>query len=80
MSNPDLTLRVIRQGRALVRAIEALGTIDPIGWFERAITRLLLAAYKRLLPSGPPGSPRAPASGWGRSGLGPARHTGHLGT
>ena len=37
MPNPDTTPRIIRQGRALVRAIEALGTIDPTGWFERAI-------------------------------------------
>jgi hypothetical protein len=38
----DLTNRIILQGRALVRAIEALGTIEPTG-------RLLMAAYKRRL-------------------------------
>lgn len=37
------------QPRTLVRAIEALGTIEPSGWFERAIAGLLLAAYKRQL-------------------------------
>jgi hypothetical protein len=39
----------IEQGRALVRAIEALGIIEPTAWFERTIARLLLAAYKRRL-------------------------------
>jgi len=43
----DLTNRTIAQGRALVRAIEALGTIQPTGPFERALTCLLMAAYKR---------------------------------
>jgi hypothetical protein len=33
----------------LVRAIEALGTIEPTGPFERALARLLMAAYKRRL-------------------------------
>ena len=32
-----------------MRAIEALGTIEPGGPFERAIAGLLLAAYKRRL-------------------------------
>jgi len=45
-SDPDLTNRIIRQGRARVRAIESLTTIGP---FERAIARLLVAAYKRRL-------------------------------
>ena len=44
-----LTDRIIRQGRALVRAIEALGTIQPTGPFELALARLLMAAYKRFL-------------------------------
>ena len=43
-ANP--TNRIIRQGRALVRAIESLTTIDP---FERAIAGLLVAGYKRGL-------------------------------
>jgi hypothetical protein len=47
MTNPELTDRILRQGRALVRAIEALGTIQPTGPFERALARLLMAAYKR---------------------------------
>lgn len=49
MTNAIVTNRIIAQGRALVRAIEALGEIEPSGWFERALTRLLLAAYKRRL-------------------------------
>ena len=32
-----------------MRAIEALGTIEPTGPIERALARLLLAAYKRRL-------------------------------
>jgi hypothetical protein len=35
--------------RALVRAVEALGTIEPTGPFERALARLPMAAYKRRL-------------------------------
>lgn len=49
MTDTTVTDRVISQGRALVRAIEALGEIEPSGWFERALSRLLLAAYKRRL-------------------------------
>ena len=45
MSDPKLIDRVIEQGKALVRAIEALGTIEPTGPIERALARLL-AAYK----------------------------------
>jgi len=37
----DLIDRILTQGRALVRAIEALGTIQPTGPFERALARLL---------------------------------------
>jgi hypothetical protein len=48
-SDPELTDRIIAQGPALVRAIGALGTIDPTGPFERALARLLMAAYKRCL-------------------------------
>ena len=39
------TDRAIAQGRALVRAIEALGEVEPSSWFER----LLLAGYRRRL-------------------------------
>ncbi len=49
MPDPNTTERTIEQAQVLVRAIEALGTIEPSGWFERAISRLLLAAYKRRL-------------------------------
>ena len=49
MTEPELTNRILRQGRALVRAIEALGTIQPSGPFERALARLLIAAHKRRL-------------------------------
>jgi hypothetical protein len=45
----DLTNRIITQARALVRAIEALGTIQPTGPFERALSHLLMTAYKRRL-------------------------------
>jgi hypothetical protein len=45
----DLTNRIIAQGRALVRAIDALGTVEPAGPFERALAHLLMAAYKRRL-------------------------------
>ena len=49
VTNPDLTDRIIRQGHALVRAIEALGTIEPTNRLERNLTRLLLYVYKRRL-------------------------------
>ena len=40
----EFTSRIMAQGRALARAIEALGTIQPAGSFERALTRLLMAS------------------------------------
>ena len=46
MTNTELTDRIILQGRAFVRAIEALGTIEPSGRFERALARPPVAAYK----------------------------------
>jgi hypothetical protein len=49
VTSPELTDRIITQGRALVRAIEALGTIEPTGPFERALACLLMAASKRRL-------------------------------
>jgi hypothetical protein len=49
MTTPALTDRILRQGKALVRAVDALGTVEPDDPFERALTRLLLAAYKRRL-------------------------------
>ncbi len=45
----DPTFHIITQGQALVRAIEALQVIEPSGWLERVIVRLLLAAYRRRL-------------------------------
>jgi hypothetical protein len=47
MTVPALTDHIIAQGRALVRAIEALGTIEPAGPLERALACLLLYLYKR---------------------------------
>ena len=49
MTNPELTDHIIAQGRAFVRAIESLGTIEPTRPIERALARLLVAAYKRRL-------------------------------
>jgi hypothetical protein len=49
MTDPSVTETVIEQGKALVRAIEAIGTIEPSGWFERWQARLLQAAYKERL-------------------------------
>ena len=43
------TERVLEQGKALVRAIESLETIDSSGPFETAITWFLLKAYRRRL-------------------------------
>ena len=49
MVSPAHTERIIEQGKALVRAIEALSTIVPSGSIERALAGLLQAAYKRRL-------------------------------
>ena len=50
MNNTDLTDRIIAQGRALMHAIETVGTIiEPSGPFERALVGLLMAAYQRTL-------------------------------
>ena len=49
MTNPELTDRIIAQGKALVRAIEALGTIEPSSRLERKLAGLLLHLYKRRL-------------------------------
>jgi hypothetical protein len=46
-TNP--TDQIIAQGRALVRAIEAMDIIIPTGRFERWQTRLLQTAYKYRL-------------------------------
>jgi hypothetical protein len=49
MTDPDVVARTIRQGKALVRAIESLSTIEATGPIERFIVVLLLPAYKRRL-------------------------------
>jgi len=49
MHDPNHTDRTLQQGKALVRAIEALETIEPTGPIESAITWLLLKAYRRRL-------------------------------
>jgi len=46
MDYADPTDRILCQGCPHVRAVEALGTIEPTGPFERALLRLLMAAYK----------------------------------
>ena len=48
-SDPAHTDRIIAQGKALVRAIEALSTIEPSGWFGRWQARMLQRAYKERL-------------------------------
>ncbi len=49
MTDPATTETVIEQGKAFVRAIEAIGTIAPSGPLERALAGLLQAGYKRRL-------------------------------
>ena len=49
MTDPALTDRIILQGRALVRAIEAMGVIEPTNRLERKLAGLLLYLYKRRL-------------------------------
>lgn len=49
MATADRTTKAVAQGQALVRAIEAMGTIKPSGLFERATAGLLLPGYKRRL-------------------------------
>ena len=48
-NDPTHTDRIIAQGKALVRAIEALSTIEPSGWLERWQAGLLVAAYRHRL-------------------------------
>ena len=43
------TERILEQGKALVRAIESLETIEPTGPLEQALVWLLLKAYRRRL-------------------------------
>ena len=62
----DATDRVITQARALVRAIEAIGIIEPSAWFERAIAGPLLADHelRRVSRSLPPTGRAGEASWW----------------
>jgi hypothetical protein len=43
------TERILRQGKALVRGIEALESIEASGPVERTMAALLLQAYRRRL-------------------------------
>lgn len=43
------TEKALEQGKALVRAIEALDTIEPTGPIERVQAWFLIQAYKRRL-------------------------------
>jgi hypothetical protein len=45
----NVTERILKQGQALVRAIEAMETIEPTGPIERMHARFLLQAYRRRL-------------------------------
>jgi hypothetical protein len=49
LASAPLTYCILRQGKALVRTIEALSTIEPSGPIERAAARLQLYVYKRRL-------------------------------
>jgi hypothetical protein len=49
MDSPELAEGIIIQGRALVRAVKALDTIESNDPFERAVARLFQAAYERRL-------------------------------
>lgn len=43
------TERILEQGKALVRAIEALDTIEPTGPIEEVLAWILARAYRRRL-------------------------------
>jgi hypothetical protein len=45
----EVAERILEQGKALVRAIEALETIEPTGPIERVQAWFLLQAYRRRL-------------------------------
>ena len=53
MTDSPVTDRVISQGRALVRAIEAMTEIEPSGWFERALARLHCSEILKRFPESP---------------------------
>ena len=49
VQDPDHLADTIDQGRALVRAIEALEAIVPSSGLERLMARVLVEAYRRRL-------------------------------
>jgi hypothetical protein len=49
MGAMNRTEKIVEQGQALVRAIEALETIEPTGPIERVQVWFLLQAYRRRL-------------------------------
>jgi len=49
MNSPELTDGIIAQGHALVRAIDAIDTIELGDPFARAMAELFQAAYERRL-------------------------------
>ena len=49
MPDRETTDHILRQGKALVRAIEAMGIIEPTNRLERKLASLLLHLYKRRL-------------------------------
>ena len=49
MTDLTQTDRIVAQDKVLVRGIEALGTIEPSGPFERWQARMLQTAYKERL-------------------------------
>ena len=51
VQDPDRLADTIDQGRALVRAIEALEAITPSSGLERLMARSLVEAYRRRLRS-----------------------------
>ena len=72
----ERTADIIDQGRALVRPIEALETIERTGWFERTIASRLAAAgqlrradsHRRVADELDRSSLRVPTVGhWGRT-------------
>lgn len=46
MADHAITDRILTQDKALVRAIEALGTVEPSVPLERTLAHPLMAAYK----------------------------------
>jgi hypothetical protein len=49
MTRLEFTDQILAQGKALVRAIEALDTIEPTGPIERFLVWFLQSAYKHRL-------------------------------